>query len=74
MSIETRFFFGIVASRLAGLPEFLIRLIPSAKSLLNAPKLNLERNNVRGVNHGSFYALINLRMLYFVLTMEGYSP
>ncbi|XP_009347539.2 nucleolar protein 6 isoform X1 [Pyrus x bretschneideri] len=38
--------------KLVEVPEFCVRIIPTAPSLFNIPKLHLERNNVRALNQG----------------------
>ncbi|KAJ6378798.1 hypothetical protein OIU78_028927 [Salix suchowensis] len=38
------------ADKLAEVPGFFVRIIPTAKSLFNAAKLDLKRNNVRALN------------------------
>ncbi|KAB1213028.1 Nucleolar protein 6 [Morella rubra] len=40
------------AMHLAEVPGFFVRIIPTAKSLFAIAKLNLNRNNVRVLNHG----------------------
>lgn len=40
------------ADKLAEVPGFFVRIIPTAKSLFNAAKLDLKRNNVRALNQG----------------------
>ncbi|GMN52484.1 hypothetical protein TIFTF001_021617 [Ficus carica] len=40
------------ATKLVEAPGFFVRLIPTATSLFSIQKLNLERNNVRALNHG----------------------
>ncbi|KAG7990196.1 hypothetical protein I3843_02G012900 [Carya illinoinensis] len=40
------------AMELVEVPEFFVRIIPTAKSLFDIKKLNLKRNNVRALNHG----------------------
>ena len=42
----------LVADKLAEVPGFFVRIIPTAKSLFNAAKLDLKRNNVRALNQG----------------------
>jgi U3 small nucleolar RNA-associated protein 22 len=41
-----------IADKLAEVPGFFVRIIPTAKSLFNAAKLDLKRNNVRALNQG----------------------
>ncbi|XP_040999624.1 nucleolar protein 6 [Juglans microcarpa x Juglans regia] len=41
------------AMELVEVPGFFVRIIPTAKSLFDIKKLNLKRNNVRALNHGS---------------------
>lgn len=38
--------------KLVEVPEFCIRIIPTAPSLFSIPKLHLNRNNVRALNQG----------------------
>ena len=42
--------------KLVEAPGFVVRLVPTATSLFNISKLNLERNNVRALNQGSTYS------------------
>ena len=51
--------------KLVEAPGFVVRLVPTATSLFNILKLNLERNNVRALNQGSTYSqLINIFHLW----------
>ena len=51
--------------KLVEAPGFVVRLVPTATSLFNISKLNLERNNVRALNQGSTYSqLINIFHLW----------
>ncbi|KAL6952076.1 hypothetical protein U1Q18_040932 [Sarracenia purpurea var. burkii] len=40
------------ATKLIGSPGFLLRIIPTATSIFNVSKLNLDRNNIRALNQG----------------------
>jgi U3 small nucleolar RNA-associated protein 22 len=45
-------FLFLIADKLAEIPGFFVRIIPTAKSLFNTAKLDLKRNNVRVLNQG----------------------
>lgn len=50
----------IAAMHLAEAPGFFVRIIPTAKSLFAIVKLNLNRNNVRVLNHGGVFSSVLL--------------
>jgi hypothetical protein len=53
------------ATKMAELPGFYVRIIPTATSLFNGSKMNLSRNNVRAYNKGNLPGLntINITVI-----------
>ncbi|GFZ18678.1 hypothetical protein Acr_27g0004170 [Actinidia rufa] len=51
-STERKFPSGTVDMKLVESPQLLVRIIPTATSVFNVSKLNLDRNNFRALNQG----------------------
>lgn len=63
----------LTATKLVEAPGFFVRLIPTATSLFSNQKLNLQRNNVRALNHGIVFSSSSIFFSGCMVTFKKYA-